>query len=180
MVAWNPTVQCDECGDQYTCRYTTTPQRLVEWLRAENWLVDGDRHTCPNCAKGIDMDERGPRERLKDQLARVHGYQNYEMVHDAARQSIDADAEEILFRRQQRNSPVAHPPLTTPRPGDSINAECSYVKRASSIKQAAYWNAALADDPVFGPACGLSVGVAPDKDSDGRYPLIWVATAMAP
>lgn len=67
------------------------------------------------------------------------------------------------------------PPLNTPRLGDPINAECSYVKHASSLAQAAHWNALLVDDPVFGPACGLVVGVAPARDSDGRYPLVWVA-----
>lgn len=51
MVAWNPTIQCDGCRDQYTCRYTTSPEQLAEWLREEGWSVDGDQHVCPTCAK---------------------------------------------------------------------------------------------------------------------------------
>jgi hypothetical protein len=66
------------------------------------------------------------------------------------------------------------PPLTPPRAGDPINNACSYVKQASSLRQAATWNAQLADDPIFGPACGLIVGVAPVRDAAGCWPLIWV------
>ncbi len=65
-------------------------------------------------------------------------------------------------------------PLNPPRAGDPINNECSYRAKASSLRQAAHWNAQLADDPIFGPACGLIVGVAPARDAAGRYPLIWV------
>ena len=68
----------------------------------------------------------------------------------------------------------AAPPLNPPRVGDPINVECAYVKRASSLHQAAQWNYALADDPIFGPDSGLVVGVAPERDADGRYPLVWV------
>lgn len=51
MVAWNPTIQCDGCGDQYKCCYTTSQERLVELLRAEGWSIDGDQHVCPNCVE---------------------------------------------------------------------------------------------------------------------------------
>ncbi len=66
------------------------------------------------------------------------------------------------------------PSLNLPRLGDPISAECSYVRRASSLRQAASWNATLASDPVFGPTSGLSVGVGPVKDPDGCWPLVWV------
>jgi hypothetical protein len=70
------------------------------------------------------------------------------------------------------------PPLNPPRLGNQINAETSYVKRSSATTQAARWNSALAGDPVFGPTCGLVVGVSPVKDHDGRYPLVWVAAPI--
>ena len=67
------------------------------------------------------------------------------------------------------------PPLSLPRLAEPINGyELSYVKRSSALKQAQFWNIALADDPVFGPTSGLVVGVAPLRDSEKRYPLIWV------
>lgn len=66
-------------------------------------------------------------------------------------------------------------PLTPPRLAEPINGyELSYVKRSSAEKQAHYWNMALADDPAFGPTSGLVVGVAALRDSEKRYPLIWV------
>jgi hypothetical protein len=65
------------------------------------------------------------------------------------------------------------PSLNPPLLGSPIDAESSYVKRASAFTQAAHWNAVLANDPVFGPTCGLVVGVAPIKDRDGRYALVW-------
>lgn len=71
---------------------------------------------------------------------------------------------------------MATPPsLNPPRLGDPITKECSYVKRTSAEKQAGYWNVVLADDPAFGPTSGLLVGVAPMKDCDSRYQLVWVA-----
>lgn len=69
------------------------------------------------------------------------------------------------------------PPLNPPRFGERLCAELSYVKRASAAKQAAYWNAILAEDPVLGPSSGMIVGVAHVKDNDCRYPLIWVPSA---
>ncbi len=54
--------------------------------------------------EGEGDDELGPRERLKNQLARTRGYRNYDTAHDAVRQDIDADAEEILYRRAQREA----------------------------------------------------------------------------
>ena len=66
------------------------------------------------------------------------------------------------------------PALNPPRLGDPISKELSYVKRSSAEKQANYWNLALADDPAFGPASGLVVGVAPIKNAEGRYQLVWV------
>lgn len=71
--------------------------------------------------------------------------------------------------------PVA-PPLQVPRLGDPITrwGELSYVKRTSSERQAQLWNVVLSDDPVFGPMSGFVVGVAPLRDRDGRYPLVWV------
>jgi hypothetical protein len=66
------------------------------------------------------------------------------------------------------------PSLNPPRLGDPICDETAYVKRASSENQARAWNEVLADDPVFGPASGLRVGVSPMKVR-GRYPLVWVA-----
>jgi hypothetical protein len=68
------------------------------------------------------------------------------------------------------------PSLNPPRLGDPIDRESSYVKRASAVTQASHWNAVLSDDLVFGPSCGLSVGVAPVKDRDGRYALVWEET----
>lgn len=47
------------------------------------------------------------------------------------------------------------PPLNLPRLGEAINQhELSYVKRASALKHAWFWNIALANDPVFGPTPG--------------------------
>ena len=70
------------------------------------------------------------------------------------------------------------PPLNPPRLGDPINKEFSYVKRASAEKQAAYWNTVLAKDTAFGPMSGLVVGVAPIKDEDGCYQLVWIAPTV--
>ncbi|MCA2301868.1 hypothetical protein JF737_24995, partial [Mycobacterium avium] len=42
-------------------------------------------------------------------------------------------------------------------------------------RDAPYLNIVLADDPALGPSCGLVVGVAPIRDQDGYYPLVWVA-----
>lgn len=51
MTAYNPTVQCDSCGDQYHSRMTPGNRDTVEkWLREEGWLVNGDSHVCPACA----------------------------------------------------------------------------------------------------------------------------------
>jgi hypothetical protein len=66
------------------------------------------------------------------------------------------------------------PALNPPRIGDPISKELSYANRASAEKQANYWNLALADDPAFGPASGLVVGVAPTKNEEGLYQLVWV------
>lgn len=76
----------------------------------------------------------------------------------------------------------ATPALQVPRLGDPITegGEWSFVKRASSERQAQLWNAVLVDDPVFGPMSGLAVGVAPLRDRDGRYPLVWVHAPTAP
>jgi hypothetical protein len=73
---------------------------------------------------------------------------------------------------------AAAPPLNVPRLGDPICANgFAYVKRSSAERQAGYWNIILADDPVFGPASGLSVGVAPIRNAVGRYELVWVQKA---
>lgn len=69
---------------------------------------------------------------------------------------------------------AAPPSLNPPRLGDPIGAHASYVKRTSAEKQAKYWNLAIADDPALGPSSGLVVGVAPVKDAEGRFPLVWV------
>lgn len=66
------------------------------------------------------------------------------------------------------------PPLNPSRLGDPIGAHASYVKRTSAEKQAEHWNRAIANDPTLGPSSGLVVGVAPLKDDEGRYPLVWV------
>ncbi|NKZ10767.1 hypothetical protein HGA11_07225 [Mycolicibacterium septicum DSM 44393] len=67
------------------------------------------------------------------------------------------------------------PPVNPPRLGDPLDSEqFSYVKRASADHQAAMWNQVLANDPILGPTTGLVVGVAPIRDRDGRYPLVWV------
>jgi len=66
------------------------------------------------------------------------------------------------------------PALNPPRLGDPTSKELSYIKRSSAEKQANYWNLALADDSAFGPASGLVVGVAPIKNEEGRYQLVWV------
>jgi hypothetical protein len=78
------------------------------------------------------------------------------------------------------------PSLSTPRLGEPISAasvgsgdDLSYVKRASALKQVSYWNEVLTNDPVFGPACGLSVGVAPVKDRAGHWPLVRVVASGA-
>ncbi|WP_100475824.1 hypothetical protein [Mycobacteroides abscessus] len=71
------------------------------------------------------------------------------------------------------------PPLNPPRLGDPITQpnsilEAAYVKRSRTEKQAGFWNEVLAEDPAFGPAGGLVVGVAPVKDGNNLYPLVWV------
>lgn len=72
------------------------------------------------------------------------------------------------------------PPLTLPQRGLPItpNAAFAYVKRESSVRQAAYWNAALADDPVFGPASGFVVGVG--SRVGRRWPLVWIGPSAEP
>lgn len=70
------------------------------------------------------------------------------------------------------------PPLSPPRLGDPINKELAYVKRTSALTQAALWNSVLADDPIFGPSCGLVVGVSPIRDDDRRYELVWVQPSL--
>ena len=65
------------------------------------------------------------------------------------------------------------PPLSLPREGERIRGDTfAYVKRASSVRQAAAWNEQLAGDPVLGPGSGFVVGVGPRMD--GRFPLVWV------
>ncbi|WP_238396647.1 hypothetical protein [Mycolicibacterium sp. CBMA 234] len=76
-------------------------------------------------------------------------------------------------------------PVSFPRLGDPLDGQAlAYVKRISAQRQAKFWNEILLDDPVIGPACGLVVGVAPIRNADGRYPLVWVyaspATAIVP
>lgn len=67
------------------------------------------------------------------------------------------------------------PKLNPPRLGEPISTELSYVRRASAEKQATFWNMHLADDLTFGPTSGFTVGVAPTKNEEGRYQLIWVS-----
>ena len=71
------------------------------------------------------------------------------------------------------------PSLNPPRLGDPIssNGELAYVKRSSAERQAALWNQVLAGDPVFGPGSGVAVGVAPVKNGERRWPLVWVQLA---
>lgn len=65
------------------------------------------------------------------------------------------------------------PSLRVPVEGEPISDDgLAYVKRASSRSQAAGWNEAIYDDPVFGIASGFKVGVGPCMD--GRFPLVWV------
>lgn len=67
------------------------------------------------------------------------------------------------------------PRLSFPRLGDPLNSHAfAYVKRISAERQAKAWNEILVDDPVIGPGCGLVVGVAPIRNAEGRYPLVWV------
>ncbi|KAA0078798.1 hypothetical protein CIW52_29935 [Mycolicibacterium sp. P9-64] len=68
------------------------------------------------------------------------------------------------------------PSLNPPRLGDPISSdgELAYVKRSSAQRQAAIWNEVLAGDPVFGRGSGVAVGVAPMKNDDRRWPLVWV------
>jgi hypothetical protein len=71
--------------------------------------------------------------------------------------------------------PSLPPEINPPRLGVPLSAEFSYVKRASSERQARSWNDTLALDPFHGPAAtGLVVGVFPVRDEDGRFPLVWV------
>jgi hypothetical protein len=73
------------------------------------------------------------------------------------------------------------PSLSPPRLGDPLNGACfAYVKRSSAEGQADMWNEALADGPVFGPTSGLVVGVAPVRDADHRYRLVWVKGRSRP
>lgn len=51
------------------------------------------------------MNERGPRERLQDQLARRRGYLNYATAHDEVRQAIDTDVEEALSPKPDSDEP---------------------------------------------------------------------------
>jgi len=67
------------------------------------------------------------------------------------------------------------PSVSFPRLGDPLNGSAfACVKRISAERQAKAWNDILRDDPVMGPACGLVVGVAPIRNAEGRYPLVWV------
>ncbi len=70
------------------------------------------------------------------------------------------------------------PRITFPSQGQPLTEErdLAYRKRATSIKQAAFWNDQLKDDPIYGPTSGCTVGVAPLPSlQDGyRWELIWV------
>lgn len=67
------------------------------------------------------------------------------------------------------------PPVNPPRLANPLNPDqFHYVKRASADHQAAMWNLVLADDPILGPTTGMVVGVAPIRDRDGLWPLVWV------
>lgn len=68
---------------------------------------------------------------------------------------------------------TAAPALELPAPGAYIGRhDVSYVKRDSARRQAAHWNEALRDDPVFGPGSGYCVGVG--EKVGRRWPLVWV------
>lgn len=66
-------------------------------------------------------------------------------------------------------------PRTTPRSGDSVGPGL-WDKQASQDR-AEYWTAQLHNDPVYGATSGLIVGVGPERDEDGHWPLIWVEPA---
>jgi hypothetical protein len=79
------------------------------------------------------------------------------------------------IRRQRFGANMLVPPLNPPRLGDPLSSpHFAYVKRSSAERQARRWNEVLAADLGFGPTSGLVVGVAPVRDGDGRYALVWV------
>lgn len=65
-------------------------------------------------------------------------------------------------------------PTTPPSLGDPVGR--GLRNRTASQARADYWTLQLADDPVYGESSGFAVGVAPQADDDGTWPLIWVTS----
>jgi len=65
------------------------------------------------------------------------------------------------------------PPASAPRLGDLVGAGRRGLDESEQLAQ--YWTTQLASDPVYGSAAsGLVVGVGPQPDGSGLWPLIWV------